>query len=440
MKAWVTALLGAACLVIAQPSLHQHARLHDKNNASTIQARDVVTTTIAGPTVTFYKLGGQLIDYADVEAGLRDHKYIIEGINSIVAPVSTSSPSDPIDKSPLPTKLSSSTSTSGLSTIFKGAKALSTLPPATPPQPPAVAPAATLAPIASTLAPIASSRSGEPSRNLDADFPSGSIPCSQFPADYGPLYIDWLNLEGWTGVQQVPGFKLGTSAAIGEIITTVGGTGGCSENSFCSYACPPGYQKSQWPSAQGSTGQSIGGLFCNSNGMLELSRPSVTQLCTAGVGNIFVHNQLNQNVAVCRTDYPGLESETIPLNTQPLSTYPLTCPDAKEYFLHENRQTSAQYYVNPAGTPVEVACQWGSGGDTGNWAPVNLGVGTDDTGMTYIAMLPNAPTNPGGELNFTITISGSVSGECSYQSGMYWDGGQQSSSGCTVGCCDASLS
>ena len=167
--------------------------------------------------------------------------------------------------------------------------------------------------------------------------------------------------------------------------------------------------------------------------MLNLSRPSARQLCTAGVGNIFVENHIEDNIAICRTDYPGSESETIPLDTEPHGRYPLTCPDATQYYQYMGAATSAQYYVNPAGTPIEVACRWGKLGDTGNWAPVNLGVGRGATGMTYISIIPNNPTNPDGALNFSIDIIGNnLSGQCFYREGRIYSNDMDSPTGCTV--------
>jgi hypothetical protein len=114
---------------------------------------------------------------------------------------------------------------------------------------------------------------------------------------------NWLGLGGWTGLQSCPGYSSGASS-ISNIITGVSGSS-CKEGDFCSYACPPGYQKSQWPSAQGSTGQSIGGIYC-SGGKLHLTNPSLSKkLCIPGAGNVNIQNNLGKNVAVCRTDYPG---------------------------------------------------------------------------------------------------------------------------------------
>lgn len=264
-------------------------------------------------------------------------------------------------------------------------------------------------------------------------FPNGKIDCSEFPSSYGAVAADWIGLRGWTGVQKTPGFSIGLNAAISEIETAIAGEA-CVPGSFCSYACPPGYQKSQWPQAQGVTGQSIGGLFCNHRGKLELSRLSKKQLCTPGVGNIRIKNSLNKNVAVCRTDYPGTESETIALDVLPGSTVKVTCPDSKEYYrTKENKPTSAQYYINPSGYRVKDACTWGSSGtDIGNWAPVNMGVGKGDSGSIYVSLFQNAPTNPNGVLDFNINIIGDVSGSCAYRNGKFYKDGVPSPTGCTV--------
>lgn len=167
--------------------------------------------------------------------------------------------------------------------------------------------------------------------------------------------------------------------------------------------------------------------------MLELSRTSVKQLCVSGSGNVKVTNKLSKNVAICRTDYPGTESETIPLNTQPGKTYEVTCPVASDYYVWEGKSTSAQYYINPSGASVSDACVWGSAGtNLGNWAPVNMGVGTTSAG-TFISLFQNAPTNPDGVLDFNIAITGGVSGKCEYKGGKFYNNGVVSPTGCTVG-------
>jgi SUN family beta-glucosidase len=277
---------------------------------------------------------------------------------------------------------------------------------------------------------------------LDSSFPSGSIPCSTFPSAYGAVAADWLGLSDWIGVQTCPSYSPGAES-ISDISTVpVGSDGGCVPNSFCSYMCPPGYQKSQWPSAQGSAGQSIGGLYCNSHGILELSRPSVSQLCVPGTGEVVVENTLGNSVSVCRTDYPGTESMTVAMSVLPGETNELTCPYAEDYYMWNNQFTSAQYYVNPSGVSTSIACQWqnsntpgdwwGAPGNCGNWAPVNLGAGRGPTGETFISMFPNFPTNPTGCLDFDIKITGDVSGDCAYKNGSFYSNDVLSPTGCTV--------
>lgn len=136
-------------------------------------------------------------------------------------------------------------------------------------------------------------------QGLYKKFPSGTIDCSIFPSDYGAVPIPWLNVGGWSGVQYPP---LGTA----NMATAVSGMG-CTNGSACSYSCPIGWQKSQWPDElQGGLGQSVGGLLCNDNNKLELTNPKLSEyLCIQGTGATFVHNQLQQNAAICRTDYPG---------------------------------------------------------------------------------------------------------------------------------------
>lgn len=138
---------------------------------------------------------------------------------------------------------------------------------------------------------------------MDKDFPDGQIDCSDFPSDYGPIDISWMGLGGWSGIQYPKYNSEGDS--IVEIVTAVSGDS-CTVDAMCSYACPPGYQKSQWPEAQGSTAESVGGLRCNKDGKLALTNPSLSKtLCMKGTGEVKVHNDLSKNAAICRTDYPG---------------------------------------------------------------------------------------------------------------------------------------
>lgn len=418
MKSLVNAILGMASLATAYPHVHQifHRHVSDLKDVVSLAPReDIVTVTVAATTL--YQFGDRFIDGAELQEGIKNGWYAVA--TYAYDPASTQAATTSLPQASVVSEEVRNT-------------VVANLVPSVVTEEPELVENSSESKVPGTQ-PGSVDRVADVTVRLGADFPSGSIPCSTFPEEYGAVPIDWLQLEGWTGIQQVPGFEFGHSQSIGEIITTTAGNGGCVPNSFCSYACPPGYEKSQWPSAQGSTGQSIGGLWCNTAGMLELSRPAVPQLCAAGVGNIFVENRLNQNVAICRTDYPGSESQTVPLDTQPDQRYPMTCPDALKTYRHFGRSTTAQYYVNPAGTPVSTACQWGDGGNTGNWAPVNLGVGRSSTGMTYISIFPNAPTNTDGKLDFKITIAGDgISGDCSYESGKFWMNGVETPVGCTV--------
>jgi Beta-glucosidase (SUN family) len=143
--------------------------------------------------------------------------------------------------------------------------------------------------------------------NVDVEFPDGQIDCSEFPDAYGAIHIPWMNLGGWTGIQFA---EISESMVMGLSTGVVGnectdGNGG--STTFCSYACPPGYQKSQWPTTQGNSSMavSVGGLKCE-NGKLHLTNPDLsTSLCIPGTGKSFVNNKLNGTASICRTDYPG---------------------------------------------------------------------------------------------------------------------------------------
>lgn len=147
------------------------------------------------------------------------------------------------------------------------------------------------------------SNSTSEGQGLELEFPDGTIDCSTFPSEYGPIEVEWANLGGWAGIQYVTV----ESGWVTNIVTAVPGGKGCVPGAMCSYACPPGYQKSQWPSTQGQSGQSVGGIQCNSDGKLSLTNPSLSKnLCIQGTGATTVENKLANNAAICRTDYPGL--------------------------------------------------------------------------------------------------------------------------------------
>jgi len=243
--------------------------------------------------------------------------------------------------------------------------------------------------------------------------------------------VPWMNIGGWAGIQQVT-----VEGDAVTFISTVVAGGDCTDGAMCGYACPAGWQMAQWPSQQGSTGQSVGGVSCQ-GGKLYKTNSAYDTLCIQGTGTVYVQSELSESVAVCRTLYPGTEDETVPLNVEPGVTNPLTCPDASTYYKHEGSGTSAQYYVNMQGIAVSEACQWDNdGSNMGNFAPVYFGVGKDESGLTWLAMSTTAQNGESGyeNLNYTVTITGSgLSSECRLQNGNYCTGSDFSDCN-TVGC------
>ncbi|GCE98413.1 putative secreted beta-glucosidase sim1 [Zygosaccharomyces mellis] len=246
-------------------------------------------------------------------------------------------------------------------------------------------------------------------------FQDGTIPCSQFPSGQGVIPIDWMNEGGWSGVENSD--------------TSTGG--GCKEGSYCSYACQAGMSKTQWPSDQPSDGRSVGGLYCK-DGYLYRSNTDADYLCEWGVDAATVVSNLNEDVAICRTDYPGTENMVLPTYVKAGDSQPLTVVDEDNYYQWQGKPTSGQFYVNNAGVSLEDGCVWSTpGSGMGNWAPLNFGAGYA-SGVTYLSLIPN-PNNQ-TPLNYNVKIvaaddSSSVSGECKYENGEF-NGGN--SNGCTT--------
>jgi hypothetical protein len=100
----------------------------------------------------------------------------------------------------------------------------------------------------------------------------------------------------------------------------------CKPGTWCSYGCPNPYLKLSFPKTQGRTGQTIGGLYCNDNGMLEMADGSIGKtMCGRGSTEmtVKVHNKLSKSVSICRTDYPGKHMR--PLNS-PACAYSFQAP------------------------------------------------------------------------------------------------------------------
>ncbi|KAK3694021.1 hypothetical protein B0T22DRAFT_58986 [Podospora appendiculata] len=396
--------------VTAQPHNHNHRHRHVKKQ-SPIEQRDavVVTEVVQGPTVVAYVLDGKTIEPSKAEQGISEGLYVVMGSTK----PSFSAP---------PPSFSTSVVSSAHGGQFKEQKVTSISSSAAP-SPTPTSSESSAPPASSSSAPASAPVGG----SIDADFPSGKLKCDSLPTEYGAVPIEWLGTNGWTTLQKVGKWIDGVS--VDNIVSPT--NGGCEPGMMCSYACPPGYQKTQWPeNSQGATGQSVGGLYCNDAGYLVLTRPSHSKICEPGAGGVFVKNSLSGSASVCRTDYPGNEAMTIPVVTTPGSTYPLTNPLSSTYYKWQNKPTTAQYYVNNKDVSVEQACTWTSSvfpSSAGNWAPTCIGVGKDDNGITYLSIFPNLPTSH-AVLDFDIEITGDISGECWLKSGQY-----SGNNGCTVG-------
>ncbi|KAF2834236.1 glycoside hydrolase family 132 protein [Patellaria atrata CBS 101060] len=415
----------ATSLVFATAGLaaghrHQHHHAHEKR----IPAPNVEVPRADTPTVTVYELGGRLISEAECAEGIKNGTLIFADGGDLEPVSSSPTPSPEVHNNQYKPSSVPERSTSA-------APSSSPEPEHTPEPEPEPEP---------SPKPRPHSDSGHyGSSGVDRDFPDGELDCDTFPSEYGAVPLTYLGLKGWTGIQ-LP--RVSNSRGYDNIFSPT--SGGCSEDgSYCSYACPPGYQKSQWPELQGATGQSVGGIKCR-GGKLWLTNPGMSKrLCMKGTTaiDVKVQNDLGDQACVCRTDYPGDESETVPLATFPGNSYPLTCPEADNYYNWQGKQTSAQYYVNNEGIPQEKACRWGSASEpVGNFAPLNLGVGYS-SGTAWLSIFQNYPTT-NAKLDFSIEIIGNdggydnLSGRCKYSNGKYCSGENynicNSREGCTV--------
>ncbi|KAJ4295683.1 Sperm-associated antigen 4 protein [Collariella sp. IMI 366227] len=408
MKGLFKTAVAAAVIagVAAQPHIHGHRHLHAKKDSPIAKRNTVVVTEVVeGPTVVEYVFeDGSKVDPSKAAKGIEEGSFLVVGSST------------PTFTPPPPVASTSIVSLDHGGQFFE--KSTTSAAPTTSSTPPPE-------PTTSAPPPPPPEEKKGPT-GLDAEFPSGKIKCDNVPTEYGPIEIPWTGTNGWTTLAQFGGWIKGV--AIDNIKSPITGT--CSPGMMCSYACPVGYQKTQWPEEQGATGQSVGGLWCNDDGFLELTRPSHKTLCERGAGGVYVRNELSGSAAVCRTDYPGNEAMVIPIATSPGGTYELTNPDSSTYYKWKGMPTTAQYYVNNLDVSVEEACRWDSPKfpkSAGNWAPVNIGVGKSEAGETYISIFPNTPTTT-AVLDFDIEITGDISGTCWLKSGTY-----SGNNGCTVG-------
>ncbi|KAI8624690.1 glycoside hydrolase family 132 protein [Xylariaceae sp. FL1651] len=418
MKATISNLAIAASLAsgaVAQPHHHHGHHLHQKRDNSPQEKRDVVTTYIPA-TVTQYMLGDQEVGPEEAKAGLDKGLYIVVGETT------------PTFTAPPPPAVTSTSSKEDGIFIEKVTSTSSSSPP----------PTTTLTTSTSTSTPPPKSTSQAASypstssgaTGIDADFPDGEIDCDHFPSEYGALALPYLGLGDWSGLQYTPNFSL-KDLAISFIETGVSSPS--RQTGFYSYACPEGYVKTQWPKAQGNTGQSIGGLYCNSQGKLELTRGDVTKkLCEKGIPGITIKNKMSSGTSVCRTDYPGTENMVIPLDVTSGGTFNLANVVSNNYYVWQGKATTLQYYVNKKGVNAEDGCRWTCASDPegcGNWAPINIGVGQSSDGTTYLSIFPNSAVSS-AKLDYNIDITGDASLKCYYHVG---EGFAVSQNGCTTG-------
>ncbi|KAF9895013.1 hypothetical protein FE257_004637 [Aspergillus nanangensis] len=394
-------LATAGSLVAAQ---HGHGHRHHKRS---------VVTEVDGPTVVKYVMDGKFLTAEEVCQGITDNTLMyadgkppVDACSSLTSSSSTTSTPTPTP-TVAPAEFVETSSTVAPTTSSSSTKA----------------PVATKAPASSSGSSGSSSATG-----VDTPFPDGEIDCGTFPSEYGAVALDYLGLGGYSGIQYVSF----VDQLVSDIVTAVTGDD-CHSGAMCSYACPPGYQKSQWPISQGATGQSVGGLECR-NGKLYLTNTELSdKLCIPGVGGVFAQNKVGQNIAICRTDYPGTEAETVPLALGTTELQPLTCPDGAKYYQWQGKTTSAQYYVNPKGVSAEKGCQWGDGSQPiGNWAPINLGVGENNG--KWLSVFQNSPTT-NEKLDYSVEIRGdNLSGSCKYDAGKqkFISDTGENDSGCTV--------
>lgn len=269
-----------------------------------------------------------------------------------------------------------------------------------------------------TLQPASTaSSSGSSNANTNAgsgSFQDGTIKCSDFPSVDNVVPISWLGLGGWASVMNFNG-DYGTS---------------CQDGYYCSYACSPGYSKTQWPSNQPSDGKAIGGLVCK-NGYLYRTNTDASSLCEKDAATANTKNTLGKSVALCRTDYPGSENMVVPTVVGAGSSQPMSVINSDTYYQWQGKKTSSQYYVNNAGVSQENGCVWGdASGNVGNWAPLIFGAGVSN-GVTYLSITKNPNSNQAA--NFNVKIVGEdgadIGGSCVYENGQFTSGG---SDGCTV--------
>lgn len=413
MKAALQVALAAslAAGVTAQPHnhlhRHQHARKHD--HSAPLDARELITDYQFVTDTVYVDVDGSSIGTEDAVEGLDDGTYEIVGEttpkSTTPTPTSTPTPTPSSSSSSVASSSAASTSSAGGGAFLEvkiGSKTSST--------------SSTASATTSTAASTATSSSSG-STGVDSDFPDGTIDCSDFDsvALYGAVELTHTSVAPYLGYMHVgvDAYTLGQTADITVSISEPT-SGDPTAGTFVGYACPSGYDAAQWPAAQGSSGQSVGGLWCGSDKKLHLTRSATTsKLCQAGAGNVHIVSKLSKPIYICKTWYPGNEGMYLPTLVAAGATVDLYNPLQSESYEWEGSTTSAQYYLNMQDVPVGQACTWTPDSPytdvAGNWAGMNLGTSVDTDGDTFLSIFHNTPTSDAA-LDYNIQVAGTASG------------------------------
>ena len=303
MKIAISLLLASATLTsLAGASSHNHRHMHRH-----AKKRDIQTVTVDGPVEVAYVFEGKVISESDVCQGLANKTFEwAQGTEN--QPNCASSANPP----PAPPPSSPSPSTSAAPAPASSSSDSSSPSPAPAASSPSPSPQSNVNVGSGSSSSGSSGSSGSSSSsnlsgfyaeiatnsNVDKSFPDGEVDCSDFPSDFGAVPVSYLNLGGYTGIQETTI----NNGVPGNINTATSG-GTCGSGAYCSYACPAGYMKTQFPDQ--NSGTSVGGLLCGSDGKLHKTNTGFDTLCTQGAGSAVVQNDLDDVVCVCGTDYPG---------------------------------------------------------------------------------------------------------------------------------------
>jgi hypothetical protein len=311
----IATLAAVTAVTIAKPRLYGHRHAHEVVKRVP-QPDKIVYAPVVIETVVKYVLDGHDVSAEDVRLGLANGtlEWGADGILSSSAQATLALATPPPSSAPVALPSPSPTPKQDAKPAEEKSKPEDK--PAQPAEKPSSQPAPK--PTGSASPPQVDTSLKTAAQLVDSDghcascdieFPNGKIPCNEFPYGYGAMPINHEGLGGWSGIQD-PGYRGGDG--YDDIRTVVSGSckdgSCCTPGTWCSYGCPNPYLKLSFPKMQGRTGQSIGGLFCNDNGMLEMADGSIGKtMCGQGSTEmtVKVQNKLSKSVSICRTDYPG---------------------------------------------------------------------------------------------------------------------------------------